>query len=806
VLRAARGPLTSLTAPAGYGKTFLIDHWAAAHRGRPLVRVDLSRHAHAGGGRATDVLDDAVEQADGSILVVDGLDAPIDPLIGAVLDRVITDGPSNVRVLVARRSRGFAAVDSRLARGVGTEIAADELAFTPDEAALLVYDVAGVELSDDQLAGVMARTEGWAAGLVLLARLLDEAADPAPVIAGFTGEDRHVAAFLNDRVLARLPDRQRNFLLRTSVLERLDGPSCAALTGDPASGAMLDLLERHGLFLRRTDARTETFTYHPLFRELLRRELRLSAPGAESESLVVAARWHIGNDEPESAARCLVDAERPDLLVELGDRYGRAMFEAGRPGDVLRWLESVADDSGPDPELTLRRAYLHTMLGETPQAGQLLHDLPTRALTPGQRLAVDGLRATWVFFDGRPADVIVAADAVLDAIDDIDDRELPDIYQLTTRSSLWTMATVSRARAEWSVGQIAEARVGLATVLERDDVYPTWLVHTLSASAMLEAWAGDLHVASALAQRAMRFAGRAGLSAHPATLDARLALACVHREAGELRRARSDLDGAVAIAAHTRRPITNAIAAVEVARWHLADGSVDQGLALLEKHGTEGVVQPLLVEQHLVAAEIRLLLALGEVERARSVLDRAGRPLPGTLRATAVHVAIAGGDHDGPRALLEDWDQVDAPSRERLDHALWRAVLEMETGDRRAAVRLGSPVATDAVAAGRLRLFADAGPSGERLLRALARDPEATVARRLLQPASPPTTPLTPVLSDREREVVRYLPTALSSAEIAGQLYISLNTLKTHLHSIYRKLDVHGRSEAIERAKELGLA
>jgi LuxR family maltose regulon positive regulatory protein len=171
-----------------------------------------------------------------------------------------------------------------------------------------------------------------------------------------------------------------------------------------------------------------------------------------------------------------------------------------------------------------------------------------------------------------------------------------------------------------------------------------------------------------------------------------------------------------------------------------------------------------------------------------------------------VHLAIAGGDHDGARALLEGWDQTDALSRERLDHALWGAVLEMETGDRRAAVRLGSPVATDAAAAGRPRLFADAGPSGERLLRALARDPEATVARRLLQPTSPPTVPLTPVLSDREREVVRYLPTALSSAEIAAQLYISLNTLKTHLHSIYRKLDVHGRSEAIERAKELGLA
>jgi LuxR family maltose regulon positive regulatory protein len=466
----------------------------------------------------------------------------------------------------------------------------------------------------------------------------------------------------------------------------------------------------------------------------------------------------------------------------------------------------VADDGRPAPELTLRRAYLHTMLGETPQAGQLLHDLPLRELGPGERVAVDGLRATWIFFDGRPVEVIAAADAVLDTIDGVDDREIPDIYQLTTRSSLWTMASVSKARAEWSLGRIADARAGLATVLERDDLYPPWFIHTLSASAILEAWAGELHRASAHAQRALRFAGRADLSAHPGTLDARLALACVHREAGELRRARHDLDGAVAIAARTRRPITNAIAAVEDARWHLANGTVDQGLTLLEKHGTEGVAQPLLVEHQLVAVEIRLLLALGEVDRARSVLDRAGRPVPQALRATAVHVAVAGGDHDGARNLLEGWDQTDATSRDRLDHDLWLAVVEMEMGDRRTAVRLGSPVATQAAAVGRARLFLDAGPAGERLLRALARDPDATVARRLLQPAGMTTGAATPVLSDREREVVRYLPTALSSAEIAAQLYISLNTLKTHLHSIYRKLGVHGRSEAIERAKELGLA
>jgi LuxR family maltose regulon positive regulatory protein len=749
---------------------------------------------------------DDLQQLAETILVVDGLDASTAPHIAADLDRALTDGPSGMHLLVARRARRPASMDAQLARGIGTEIAIEELAFTPDEAAMLVHELAGIELSDTHLDLVMGRTEGWAAGLVLLARLLEGVDDPSPVIHGFTGDDRHVAALLTDRVLTGLPARERDFLLRTSVLEQLDGPSCEALTGNPASGATLDLLHRHGLFIRRTDPRAETFTYHPLFRELLRRELRLSAPGAEADTLLAAARWHIDHDEPEPAARCLVDAERPDMLVELGDRYGRSMFEAGKPADVMRWLESVADAGGASHALTLRRAYLHTMLGETPQAGQLLHDLPLHELTRGECLAVDGLRATWAFFDAGPDSVIEAADAVLDVIGDVDEREIPDIFQLTTRSSLWTMATSSKARAEWSLGQIDAARAGFARVLERDDVYPPWLIHTLSASAILEAWAGNLHVAAPLAQRALRVASRAGLSAHPGTLDARIARACVHREGGELRRARHDLNGAAAIAARTRRPITTALLAVEEARWHLATGRLDEGLLLLEKHGTDGVTQPLLVEHQLLATEARLLLALGEIERARSVLDRASSLRPDVVDPVVMQASVAAGELAGAHALLDGWVLDGAHDQGRLDLDLWRAILEMESGDRRAAVRSGSPVATRALAAGRVRIFVDAGPSGDRLLRALARDPGATAARRLL-PRTPTANDMAvPVLSEREREVVRYLPTALSSAEMAAQLYISLNTLKTHLHSIYRKLGVHGRSEAIERAKELGLA
>jgi LuxR family maltose regulon positive regulatory protein len=230
---------------------------------------------------------------------------------------------------------------------------------------------------------------------------------------------------------------------------------------------------------------------------------------------------------------------------------------------------------------------------------------------------------------------------------------------------------------------------------------------------------------------------------------------------------------------------------------------------------------PAAVAARLRAAEVRSLVALGDAHRARAVFRAAltefeaptegGRPpfpggAPAELLHAGVQAAMADGDATEARRLLARPSAAGTVPVTRLGHRLWSAVVELEDGDRRRGVRLGAAVVTEAVREEHVRFFLDAGRPAERLLRILDHaTPSAYVGLLLAAAADAGAAPGAHGLSERELEVLRYLPTRLSNAEIAAQLYVSLNTLKTHLRAIYRKLGVNGRAEAIRRAAELGI-
>jgi LuxR family maltose regulon positive regulatory protein len=295
-------------------------------------------------------------------------------------------------------------------------------------------------------------------------------------------------------------------------------------------------------------------------------------------------------------------------------------------------------------------------------------------------------------------------------------------------------------------------------------------------------------------------------------IDARLASACVCRERGELRRADEHLTEAYAIATRTRRPIALAIHALERALWYLAAGHPQRGIAVIDRVRLGGEPSPPpMIERRLRAVEVKLLLALGDAEGARSTLEAGIRASRLELPEASVHVAVAGHDLDSARIELDRWHLDDgADPRARLERELWATHIEYQTGNRRLALRRASALVSEAEVEGHVRLFLDAGPPAVRLLHALNRTASTPYLSRLVRCAGPgaPTrsSAASTGLSRRELEIVRYLPTPLSSAEIAAQLYISLNTLKTHLRTIYRKLGVEGRAQAIHRAEILGIA
>ena len=824
-LRALLGPVrpgtvTVIAGPAGFGKTVLAEQWIAAHPGVAVLRVEVrgpgeNRFAP---GILTELA--AVDPADEAILFVDGIDS-VDATDLAthggsptVLADLVERAPANVHTLVTSRGPWQDRVARLRARGRRV-IRVDErdLAFSADEASALVHHVAGRRLSDAQVADLLERTEGWPVGLEVVARdLRSPGVEADAVIAMPRGDDRRLRAYFAANVLDHQSERVRQFLVHTSVLPELSASSCSAVTGDPASRALLQLVEQRGTFVRRVDDAGDRLVCHRLLREVLRDHLRIEAADGEQRLLLRAAAWYAKRGEPATAVPLLVEAEAWDQLIALVDRVGVRTFEDGDAAKAIEWLRAIPASAPLDRVgLGLRLGFLHTMNGRTRVAEQLVHGLEVQGLVAGEQAIASALRASWAFFDGDPHSVLAATDDVRRSLEALDDDELPDLLGLTSRESLIVVADGSRARARWHLGDVGGARAGLVEVMRRPNVYAPWLLHVMGTLALLDAWAGASRAAQQQARQALRVATNAGLVDHPATLDARLALAHVTRERGSQGGAEAFLESAAAIIERSRRPIGAAVLAAERGLWHLAADEPERGLEVLRALRTSGEpTPPPNVAARLRAVEAKLSLAIGDREHARLVLD--GEPanrFPDTA-AVAVQLAVADGDLERARAALEAWPVDDAIPRAALERDLWTAIVELSRGSRRQALQHGLAVLTRAETEGHQRLFLDAGRPAERLLNAVVNVDPSPYVRGLVASAQAQAGMgrggAAFGLTERERAVARYLPTPLSSAEIAAQLYISRNTLKTHLQTVYRKLGVSGRQEAIRRAEELGLA
>jgi LuxR family transcriptional regulator, maltose regulon positive regulatory protein len=842
------GALTLLSAPAGYGKSVVLDQWAVRHASAPIARVHLlagddahrvtarlvaalpelgtalphlpERLAGDGpglGGNAVEAILAALAPVRRGVLVVDGLDAPVDAALVEDVRMLLGRLPAGVHGMAAQRSRGHGSPPSAGELWAPACLDEADLAFTADEAHQLVQCVAGRNLASQQVDQLLVATEGWPVVLHLAAIALRRDVAPEAVIEGLAHDERQLDGYIADEVLSSLPRRAHRFLTHTSVLDRMCGSLCDAVTRDPSGDgeAMLRQLYDCGLHLRQEDTDGKPwFRLHPQVREVLRRALRRSDPSAEPALLASAAAWHVARDETETAFGYLVDAGDGPGLVQLVDRCGRTMFERGAAEEVLRWLDTVPGSRDPrQTGLAMRRAYLHTMVGQMRLADQVVHDIDSTQLSPGERIALDALRATWAFRDGQPLAVIDAADAVLVALDGIDPPSLPDIFGLTTRDSLRLMATGSRARAWWYLGKVEASRRALAELCREHGAYPPWRVRLLGTLALVEAWAGNLCAAQRSSARGLAVAAAGHLLNHPASLDARLAAAHVARERGDLDRAEELLSDVQALATRFRVPVALAMHSLERARYDLARGHPEQGLAEIRRNRARGdPPPPPAVAARERAAEAQLLVALGNTVRARSILEEAaaaGLRAP-EVSAASVQVAVERGDLGAAAAHLEAWHPDPAVPRAVLERDLWAAVVAAQGGDARAAHRRIARVVADAEAEGHVRLFLDASRPAWRLLRALHHASSTPYLRQLIAGAQSPLRGMAgdaPAgLSHRELEIVRYLPTPLSNAEIAAALYVSVNTLKTHLRTIYRKLGVANRRDAITRAEDLGIA
>ena len=809
----ARGlgrPVTVVTAPPGYGKTVALRQLLGSWSGGGYPRSARRRPGSAGLLVAAGA--DLVERTDGAtIAVVDRGASPLgsdtrDPA-GVAVRAALAGSFPGIHFFYACRPGEAPALDPARSSEVAVVGEAD-LAFRSEEAGRLVREMSGSLLTDGELGVLMSWTDGWPVAVRLVAAALRSGASADDAVRGSGSVGRHLAAYVHQEILDREPDDLRRFLVRSSVLTEFDAPLCRAVGAGTRSAAAIRRLERERLLIRPDPTVPGSYRCLAPVRAVVRKELRQREPAAEARLLRSAAAWLLFHDRPDLAAPYLVEAEDWEQLIELIDRHGLRLWRDGRLGQAVGWLDRVPlHPRGRRQGVALRQVAALTLLGQSGRAGEISRTLHSRDLSTREQAVVDAMGAVRASRDARPVDAVTAGIRGIGQLGAGGDPE-PGTLGLDDRHLRW-LALTALVRAHWQVGDLDSSRMVFSILRRAGDVPPEILAEAGASLALAEAWTGNHRAARYRAAQVLARQGSGRHRSEEAVREALLALAHVHREEGDLGGADRWMSTPELGEEVDWSALSAAVLAVERSLAALAAGSPGSGLRsirLFEARSPDPL--PPLIEGRLRAGEVRLGLMQGDVGRAEHVLGNFSGPWTPALAGAAVQAALAGGDLDLAVLRLGGWPSGAADPLGVLEKEMWTAVVEFDTGRRRQALRRAGRLVAIAEQRGCPQLLMDGGPPVARLLRSVARTAPGSRPAGGGEPGRPGGAPLrAPLgLSAREREIIRYLPTPLSSTQMAARLFISVNTLKTHLRTIYRKLGVNSRREAIGRAEELGLA
>jgi LuxR family transcriptional regulator, maltose regulon positive regulatory protein len=849
---AAPARVTVVSAPPGSGKTVLLRSWLGqaglagrvawvpAWRGERdpqqfwlsvtgalrqtapgavLVRPLTAAPDLDGGAVAERLLTDLAPLADQIWLVIDDVhELGADAL--RQLELLIMRAPPGLRfVLATRHDLRFGLHRLRL-EGELAEIREPDLRFTTAEAQEL-FDAAGVGLPE--VAPLVERTEGWAAGLRLAALSVAGHPDPGRLAAEFSGTERTVAEYLVAEVLDRQGEPVRRLLLRTSILERVNGELADLLTGGSGAERMLQDLEDANAFVMALDARRSWFRYHHLFADLLQLELRRAEPDQVAGLHQAAADWFAWHGHPveairhaqaagdwDQAARLLAD-HWPGLRL---DGQAAAVHEllAGFPPGLLSADADLAVVAAADElaEGSLEAAERYLDL-----AGRRSDSVPEARR--GQTRLLLGVVS--LLLAGQRGNLPGAAEQAqrLAAIAEDADTAQPGLTEDLRAVALITLGSALywTARREEAVEHL-ERGIALARQIGRPYLEFTGLAY--QAAAVLF----DSYVqAAASSRQAVELARRHGWTGDPAFGVACGVLGTSLAGQGRPDEAEPWVQEAERTLRAEARPAQ--YMAIRYDRGVLEQARGRDAAALAAFEAVEPLAQRLASSHLLIpwarAQMVHALVRLGQTERAAKILAGLGGPdrERGEIRIAAAMLRLAQNDPDAALTELAPIQDGSAP----VNVGFWLVMayaLEATARD-----VLGDEAAADRALERALDLAEPDGvllpfllhPVPGRLLERHARRRTAhaalvadilglLAARELAPPPAGPPPPLEP-LSDSEIRVLRYLPTNLTGPEIADELYVSYNTVNTHLRHLYAKLGTHRRAEAVARARALGL-
>jgi LuxR family maltose regulon positive regulatory protein len=866
---AAGHTLTLFSAPAGFGKTTCAGEWlnaldrpaawltlepadddpgrfflyliAALQQVNPAIGREIDGVLRAGSLPSAEIIlttisNDILDLDQPFLLVMDDFQVIQDALILKVMEQLTAGPPPPVHLALLTREDPPLPLARLRANNRLTEIRAADLRLTPEEAARFLNESMGLSLPAVDIAALEERTEGWIVGLQLAGLSIHGRKDPSAFIAGLSGGHRHILGYLTEEVFNRQTDETRKFLLQTSILDRLSGELCDAVTGRADGRSTLERLYRANLFLVPLDDEGRWYRYHPLFAEMLH-DRRGALPSETTAELHRrACAWFIREGMIEEAVTHALAAGDYAAAMRQIEAHAMDMIMQWHVKTVDGWMRSIPPEwLAQSIRANLALAWIHMFRGEHALAMPHLQRLPLLFGESKTREKNDpSLNAKWLAIQammrsaqGKAADAAALCRRALELAPE-EDSEVRCITWLGLAGASEQLD--DRAGAEDAYQQII--RTGRE---EGNSVYELLGISALALKAIKQ---GRLHFAFDLASAGIDHMERSGVL-HPVSTAVYGELGTVCYQWHQLDEAHRHFQRAIQVSRLAGFSDPQLYYGIILSRLHQMEGNLEAAEREIRRSADLMRVEAaVVVREEVIAQQVRMLLALNRPAEAEALLQAEGfsfadgfsapEPPPGrpfeVLFTAALRILLhraSGGGKEGLSSGLELADRLigEAARRElvsfKLELLLLRAQLHAAQGDSAATRADYLAALTLGEGEGYISMFVEEGAPVAGALAGLVREKAlATVSSdyvgKILAAFSSPresaaagTAALVAQLSGRELEVLRLMAEGLRYEEVAERLVISLNTVRSHVKTIYGKLGVNNRTRAIEIAQRM---
>jgi len=853
--QAVSHPLTVVSAGAGSGKTSAAASWAHTQRiDRHVAWLGLDRRdnkAHAfwsglsialiagdrvstdsalrdfapasviGPGEVASLLARLIDLPRPVVLVLDDFHHISSPEVLEGFEQLADHGARNLRLVLLTRVEPPLRLRRLRLGGALAELTANDLAFTLDESAQLL-ELGGLELRPEQVATLRERTKGWAAGLHMAATLIDPS-DIDAGIAGLTGSREAISDYLLSEVLDHLEPSQREFLLQTSITRLVNSALANWLSGRRDSQLVLERLVSENALVSMVDDRREWFSYHPLLRDLLRHRLTVESPDVAPRVHLRASDWLAANDQPVEAIRHAVSAGDwtragdlmfqtiPTVLSVAAPEYAAAINPLARRASTHPGYHTLVAAAA----CHMQQREFAAMERDTVEARQFLCDVPA-AERASAEVVLDLFVALGARIRGNTDRAVEGMSRVLDVVDGTPRSRMPLArhYRAVAASNLGAGLVWSADRAD-AERVLADAELQLA-----DLGLDLPMLNVTAHRALLDAMAGRLRKADRRATSALELIDRRAWGSEYQALGIYLALGLVHLGRGQYGKAGRMIRRGLSATGQLTDRAVRLVLAITAVQVSVAKGDTAAAAAADDRlragiDRTPGA--PLRIPRWAAVAGAQALISAGRPQEAVRLISEPGedRGFAGAWeRVCLAHGYLELSELGRAEALLRPmssesgWQDLEPLVMAELLHAAISSLLHRDGLALKfftAAVRRAQPEQIR-----RPFLLLD-GHLRSTVHRYRLLDGEHSAFVESVAPGEPASRPHGgdpgPLehLTEREQAVLDYLPTMLKANEIAADLHVSVNTVKAHLRSLYRKLDAGTRREAVERARARGL-